>query len=189
MRRAPERPASGANERFGDRVAIPPARMYQGTRNVASSSSATRVLPAAVTVHVALNSWLVGWSVNLVSFTSCRRLDDDREKQVELPGMPRPSDAHRHPHAARLTVGRALEDLDLSDDVRAPLRVAVDRRNQTQTRRLRRRAQPPPLGHGIPSFPSLGNHAKGVTTSHPVEMHPSAVSNAVIAHGDRAADG
>jgi hypothetical protein len=43
--------------------------MYQGTRSFASSSSATRVLAAGRSIQVALNSWLVGWSVTLVSFT------------------------------------------------------------------------------------------------------------------------
>jgi hypothetical protein len=54
------------------------------------------------------------------------RLDDDREKQIELPVEPSASNMHRHPHEARLTVGAAVEDLDLSDDVSASVWVAID---------------------------------------------------------------
>src|SRR6476661_5357836 len=67
------------------------------------------------------------------------RLNDDREKQVELPVEPGPGDAYRHPHAARLTVGAALKDVDFADEIRAPGRVAIDRRDQGQTNLLWRR--------------------------------------------------
>ena len=59
-----------------------------------------------------------------------RRLDDDREKQVELADERPSGDAHPHPHAGRLTVATAIEDVDVSDDVRAPGRIAVDRGEQ-----------------------------------------------------------
>ena len=59
-----------------------------------------------------------------------RRLDDDRKKQVELPDERTADDVNPHPRTARLTVGTAIEDIDVPDDVRAPARVAVDGRNQ-----------------------------------------------------------
>jgi hypothetical protein len=43
--------------------------MHHGTRSFASSSSPARVLPAGRSTQVALDSWLVGSSVTLVSFT------------------------------------------------------------------------------------------------------------------------
>jgi hypothetical protein len=62
-----------------------------------------------------------------------RRLDHDREKQIELPDEPAPGNVHRHPHAARLTGDGAVEDVDFSDHLSAPVRVAIDRRDQGKT--------------------------------------------------------
>ena len=56
------------------------------------------------------------------------RLDDDREKQIELPDQRSAGDVHLHPHSAGLPVGAAVEDLYVSDDVRAPVRVGIERR-------------------------------------------------------------
>jgi len=78
---------------------------------------------------------LVGWMVrHPCQRHGSRRLDGDREKQLELLGQRPAGDMDHHPHAARLTLGVMLEDLDVSDDVRAPLGVAIDRGEQGKAR-------------------------------------------------------
>ena len=90
-----------------------------------------------------------------------RRLDDDREKQVKLPDN-RPSlDVHPHPYSARLTVAAPVKDLDLTDDVGAPLRVlaAVDAGTRVDVRATTFPRASPAEDHAAGLASSLANLA------------------------------
>lgn len=61
-----------------------------------------------------------------------RRIGGDRENKLELPDERPPGDVDHHPCSQRLTPGATLEDLDVSDDVGAPFRIAIDRGDQSK---------------------------------------------------------
>ena len=126
----------------------PRRRGYRGTRSLASSSSARCVVPARHSSHVALNTWLVGWVGHPYQPHDSRPLDDDLEKQIELPDERPAADVHPHPRAARVTVRPAVENVDVPDDVRAPAPDGGRPRPARQSSPPEAPLRPPPLLHG-----------------------------------------
>ena len=59
-----------------------------------------------------------------------RRLDGYHEKKLKLLLERPPRDMYPHPYPSRLIPGATFQDLDGSDHVGAPLRIAIDRGQQ-----------------------------------------------------------